>query len=42
MQNFVRFHAIESEVELPQEFWEKKEQTATPTEKYVPILQKKY
>ena len=24
MQNFVRFHALESEIELPQEFWEKR------------------
>ena len=25
MQNFVRFYAIESDIELPQEFWKKME-----------------
>ena len=35
MQNFVRFHAIESEIELSQEFWEKRNSSA-PTAQYVP------
>ena len=28
MQNFVRFHAIEPEIELQQEFWEKRNSKA--------------
>ena len=28
MQNFVQFHAVESEIELPQEFWEKRNSSA--------------
>ena len=35
MQNFVRFHTIESEIELSQEFGEKGI-AAHPTELYVP------
>ena len=27
-QNFVRFHAVESEIELPQDFWEKLKSSA--------------
>ena len=37
MQNFVQFHAIDSETELPQEFWEN-EIAAPPTELHVPKL----
>ena len=33
MQNFVQFHAIESDIELPQQFWIKR-----TTELYVPKL----
>ena len=35
MQNFVRFHEIESGIELPQEFW-KNEIAAPSTELHVP------
>ena len=37
MQNFVRFHVIESELELLQEFWGKRHSRAR-TELYVPKL----
>ena len=30
MQNFVRFHAIESKIELSQEFWGKKRSSSDP------------
>ena len=33
MQNFVQFHAVESEIELPQEFWEN--EVAAPLMSYV-------
>ena len=29
MQNFIRFHAIESEIELPQEFWKTRNSSAS-------------
>ena len=35
MQNFVQFHAKESQIDLPQELWGKLN-TSTPTELYVP------
>ena len=34
MQNFIRFYAIESKIELSQEFWGK-QNSNTPTELYV-------
>ena len=38
MQNFVRFHAVESEIELPQEFRKTKQNSSVPTELYVQKL----
>ena len=37
MQNFIQFHAVESEIELSQEFWENRI-AAPPTELHVSKL----
>ena len=36
-QNFVRFHAVKSKIELPQEFWEKKNSRAPYWARYTQI-----
>ena len=41
MQNFVRFHATESEISLSQEFW-KNEKGTPPTKLHAPKLHQSY